>query len=161
MKGSNHLKHAYQCVRDVLILSKNKAYTQNFADIGFQFERLVTGAELDGKHSQTRDEILQIMKIGEFNVLFAAEVDAIDEFGRSVEIKSGNPRYFGTKLMFQMISSGSSMLVQANKRDMTLTGIQKRSIHDMIREHSQSLLSTMQHDIISGLRELKLSYPRH
>jgi hypothetical protein len=43
-------------------------------------------------------ENMQLMRIGPFNVLFAADVDAVDAAGRVVEIKSGNPRYFGSKV---------------------------------------------------------------
>jgi hypothetical protein len=71
---------------------------QNYADTGFQFERLVTGGQLDGRHGLIHHESMQLMRIGTFNVLFAADVDAVDAAGRVVEIKSGNPRFFGSKV---------------------------------------------------------------
>ena len=53
---------------------------------------------------------IQIMRIGDFKVLVDTEVDAIDEQDQPVEIKARFPsRYFGTELMFQMISSGSRL----------------------------------------------------
>ena len=52
---------------------------------------------------------IQIMRIGDFKVLVDTEVNAIDYQDQPVEIKQGTPKYFGTKLMFQMISSGSRL----------------------------------------------------
>ena len=71
---------------------------QDYAAPGFQFERLVTGGKLDDHHGLLHHESMQLMRIGAFNVLFAADVDAIDAAGNVVEIKSGNPRYFGSKV---------------------------------------------------------------
>ena len=71
---------------------------QNYADTGFQFERLVTGWRIDGRHGLMKHESMQLMRIGPFNVLFAADVDAVDAAGRVVEIKTGNPRFFGSKV---------------------------------------------------------------
>jgi len=36
------------------------------------------------------------MKFGPFIALVETEIDAVDENGSLVEIKSGNPKYFGT-----------------------------------------------------------------
>ena len=52
---------------------------------------------------------IQIMRIGDFKVLVDTEVDAIDYEDQPVEIKAGSPKCFKTKLMFQMISSGSRL----------------------------------------------------
>ena len=71
---------------------------QHYADTGFQFERLVTGGRLEGRHGLIQHESMQLMRVGEFNVLFAADVDAVDAAGRVVEIKTGNPRFFGSKV---------------------------------------------------------------
>ena len=144
-----------QRTKNVILLTKSDNYIQNYADIGFQFERLVTGTRIDDQHDISKQENLQVMQIGEFKVLFSSEVDAIDDLGRCVEIKSGNPRYFGTKVMFQMISSGSKTLVYADKRGLQLVGIKKRSINDVIYEHSHSLRYSLQDNIINALRDLK------
>jgi len=144
-----------QRVQNVILLVKNDSYIQNYADIGFQFERLVTGANIEDKHDIIKHENLRVMQIGSFKILFSAEVDAIDEYGQCVEIKSGNPRYFGTKVMFQMISSGSNTLVQADKRGTTVVNIQTKSINTVIGEHSQSLRNRLQESIIRGLGELQ------
>ena len=92
-----------------IFVCKSKSYVQNYADFGFQFERLLTGGQLDGRHDPNMVENLRLLKIGgRFTVLVAAEVDAMDAGESSlpgargkkafVEIKSGNPRYFGTKV---------------------------------------------------------------
>ena len=60
-------------------------------------------------------EHIHMMKIEEKTVLFRAEVDAADANGSLVEVKASNPHYWGTKVMFQMISSGSSKLCHGEK----------------------------------------------
>ena len=68
------------------------------------------------------------MKVGNKIVFFRAEVDAVDENGAAIEIKASNPRYWGTKVMFQMISSGSSKLCHGEKSRGTLTRVTLRSL---------------------------------
>ena len=51
----------------------------NYADIGYQFERLLTGRNL--RHHDSRSfEILQLVKISCYTVLFDAEVDKVVDF---------------------------------------------------------------------------------
>ena len=99
-------------------MHRKYGYNKDFNDSGMQFERLVTSEEpLESKadcHRAMRQSAdgshinyLQTMKIGQFTALVDAEIDAIEEDGSLVEIKSRNPKYFETKLMFQMMSSGS------------------------------------------------------
>lgn len=70
---------------------------------------------------------LRLVRIGPYKILFAAEVDAVDHSEASagggapgtaklVEVKAGNPRWFGAKVFFQMLSSGAEVLVYADKR---------------------------------------------
>lgn len=82
-----------------MFICKSSHYVQNYAAVGFQFERLVTGQSIDGKHDPNQVYSLQLLQIGDFRVLCAAEVDARDENGNIVEIKAGNPRFFGTKVI--------------------------------------------------------------
>jgi len=61
-------------------------------------------------HSLEKYEKLHVMQVGPFRVLFSAECDAVvEEAGNlaAVEMKTGNPRFFGTKVMFQMMASKS------------------------------------------------------
>jgi hypothetical protein len=46
------------------------------------------------------------MQIYSLTVLFSADVDAIDKDFALVEVKASNDKYWGTKVMFQVISNG-------------------------------------------------------
>ena len=144
-----------QRVKNVIVMAKSKDYVQNYADVGFQFERLVTGAGIGDLHGKIKHENLQVMRIGTMKVLFSADVDAIDASGNVVEVKSGNPRYFGSKVMFQMLSSGAQSLVFADKRGSSLNGIIKRTIDELMEEHAQSQRLRMQRNIVSALTAIK------
>lgn len=74
-------RYLVQRVRNIIFLVKSKSYVSNYADGGFQFERLVTGGRMEDKHSIAMHENLQLMKIGGSSVLFSAEVDAVDDQG--------------------------------------------------------------------------------
>mmetsp|Transcript_10507 Transcript_10507/g.23643 ORF Transcript_10507/g.23643 Transcript_10507/m.23643 type:complete len:317 (-) Transcript_10507:89-1039(-) len=145
-------------VADVILIVKSKVYETNYSDFGFQFERFVTGGRMEDKHDVRLFESLQLMKIGDFTVLFSAEADAVDDAGCPVEIKSGNPKWFGSKVMFQMISSGSKTLVMANKTGKdTLAGVSKLSQEQMINTHSASVRARWGENILGALTELKHS----
>ncbi|CAE8659377.1 unnamed protein product [Polarella glacialis] len=95
------------------------------------------------------------------DVLFSADVDAVDDAGEAVEMKTGNPRFFGMKVMFQMMSSQSKTLIQGQKdtrcRPPSITSIRKRSLQDMMSEHGVEALARAQNNILEGLTELKNS----
>lgn len=79
-------------------------------------------------------EHLQVMEVAEKRVLFLAETDAAyhDEDGHHpVEIKASNPRYWGTKVMFQMISNGSTRLCHGTKSRGSITSISIQSLLDV------------------------------
>ena len=172
-------KYLVQRVGNVLLLAKSKSYVQDFSDVGFQFERLVTAGCMEDAHDLTHFESLHIMRIGEFRVLFAAECDAVEyrmhartpcgivsaacvhlcicRQGRlrgAGRDQGGEPallrpegrvptslracthaRMHGCvhtclcasmkQVMFQMISSGAEVLVQADKRGKELLGIKR------------------------------------
>mmetsp|Transcript_40998 Transcript_40998/g.66243 ORF Transcript_40998/g.66243 Transcript_40998/m.66243 type:complete len:360 (+) Transcript_40998:78-1157(+) len=146
---------------DVILMCKHKAYTQNYAEPGFQFERLLTGRKMGDSHDLRKFEKLHVMSVGTYKVLFSADVDAVDDAGEAVEMKTGNPRYFGMKVMFQMMSSQSKTLIQAEKntrrRPPSITSIRKRSLQDMMSEHGVEALARAQNNILEGLTELKNS----
>ena len=99
-----------------ILIAKKKVYTQDPRDIGFQFERYVTGGSMsDTSGNPKHVGHIHMMKIGEKTIIFRAEVDAADVDGSLVEVKASNPHYWGTKVMFQMISSGSSKLCHGEK----------------------------------------------
>lgn len=120
-----------------ILIAKKKAYIKNLADAGFQFERYVTGGSmLDTSGNPKHVEHIHTMKVGQKNILFRAEVDAADADGSLVEVKASNPRYWGTKVMFQMISSGSSKLCHGEKSRGVLTRITLKSLSRVSEMHS-------------------------
>ena len=149
-------KYLAQRVHNTIFVVKWSEYTTDYAEPGFQFERLLIGGRLDGKHDGVKHEHLQVARIGGLNVLFSADADAVDQNLKCVEIKSGNPRYFGTKVMMQMLSSGAQTLIYANKRGpSTVLGVEQRSLEQMINEHSQPVLKSLQDGVLQSLKELK------
>lgn len=97
--STNKRRYIVQRVQRVIVFGYTAPYVRNCADIGFQFEQLVTGGQIDSTHQKVKHGSLRMMKLGPFRVLFVAEVDAVDDTGVRVEIIRGNPRYFGTKLL--------------------------------------------------------------
>ena len=137
-----------------IFVTKSKRYTQNQADFGFQFERLVTGKDMCARSNWESTEHLQIMKVGKFNVLFMAEVDALDE-DYPVEIKASNPRYWGTKVMFQMISNGSPKLCHGIKKYGELTDIQILTLEEVSKNALKCTYKPIESNIIEGMEKLK------
>ncbi|CAB9511064.1 expressed unknown protein [Seminavis robusta] len=123
----------------VILVVKNKEYIQNLSAQGFQFERLMTGKPLrghidDGTNVISSVEHLHVMNVGTHRVFFRAEVDAIDEQdGYPVEIKTLSPRHWRTKVMFQMISSGSTRLCHGIKGPGYLQNICMKPLHEVSR----------------------------
>lgn len=118
---------------NAIIVKKHKVYAQDFADLGFQFERLVTGKGLADRHDLMAVEHLQVVQMRGFQVLFSAETDAVDEADSVVEIKASNPKMWGTKTMFQMISSGSTKLCIGTKSQGTLTKVAVQCLRDVAK----------------------------
>lgn len=138
-----------------IMVVKRKDYEQNYADVGFQFERFVVGEAVQPTVSSIIfTEHLHVMKIEDLMVLFHAETDAIDDAGQPVEITFSNPHYWATKKMFQMISSGSTTLCAGRKeRGVTVTRIDLRPLSDVaydalinanVRRLEQNILECMQ-----------------
>ena len=141
----------------LLLVRKCKEYTQNFCDIGFQFERYVTTGSMSHSNSIEWFEHMQIMEIDtKFKVLLCAEADAIDDDLDPIEIKVSKPQNWGTKVMFQMISSGSPTLCCGIKGpNNTLTNISMRSLSDVaadaLRNRSCNML---ERNIVDGMQAL-------
>lgn len=124
---------------------------------GFQFERLVTGQEMYGLHDLTTHEHLQLLRIGKFRVLVTAEVDAVDDQGRPVEIKSGDPRFFGIKEMLQMISSGSQLLIHPYTKQLEVMEILRKPIEDLAHQAGSEELQKMDGRIVAAFQQLDAS----
>ena len=147
---------AQKC-RNVIMVFKHKSYTMDYNLVGYQFERLVTGKPVEQRHDTTQHERLSLWRIDGHNVMFCAEIDAIDHVGNPVEIKASNPRQFERqmKVMFQMISSGSETLVMADRRGNKLDRIRTKTIGDMIAQHSKEKLNLAQNNILHCIKILK------
>jgi hypothetical protein len=118
---------------NTILVVKCKDYVQNYADFGFQFERLVTGMSILERPNVEFIEHLHLLQVGSYRVLFRAEVDAMQD-GEPVEVKASNPRYWGTKVMFQMISSGSFNLCHGVKARGALTRVNLIRLSEVSRD---------------------------
>eukprot|EP00804_Cyclotella_cryptica_P003271 CCRYP_010509-RA/>CCRYP_010509-RA protein AED:0.04 eAED:0.04 QI:261/1/1/1/1/1/3/217/337 len=135
-----------------ITIVRRKEYTKNLADVGFQFERYVTGGSMVDSQETSTVEHIHTMKVGSKTVLFCAEVDAIDSEGSVVEVKASNPRYWGTKVMFQMISSGSSKLCHGHKNRGVLTHVTMKSLSTVSREALEYAdVNTLEKNLLQGM----------
>ena len=140
---------------NTILVAKCKDYVKNYADLGFQFERLVTGESVTDKAEVEFVEHLQLMQVGTHRVLFGAETDALLD-GEPAEVKASNPYHWGTKVMFQMISSGSPMLCHGVKSRGSLTSVNLIELSQVARDafkvQSRSVLEA---NILSCMASLK------
>ena len=159
---------------DIIFISKYPIYRQNLADIGFQFERFITGKRMDyipPTSSMIKNQHLQVFQIGNkenyYNILCSAECDGITYDGNDViEMKSSNQHFsHSTKVMFQMISNGSTILYSGQNcrgsNKTTLQGINKTNLADII---DKCLLNndcaTLERNIMYCLNEILYFYKR-
>jgi len=139
-----------------ILVAKKKGYTQNLADVGFQFERYVTGGRMMDTSNLKKVEHIHLMKVGNKTVLFRAEVDAIDGNGSAVEIKASNPRYWGTKVMFQIISSGSPKLCHGVKSRGVLTDVSLKSLSKVSQDALvYANVTSLQNNIVQGMESIQ------
>jgi hypothetical protein len=128
------------------------------ADIGFQFERYVTTGSMS--HSRSIDflEHMQVMEIdAKFKVLLCAEADAIDDNMDPIEIKTLHPKSWGTKVMFQMISSGSPTICSGRKgKKNTLNSAAMRSLSDVAADALRNRsCKDFEQNIVNGMQALR------
>lgn len=96
------------------VMVRRYSASPDFVDLknkGLQIKRLFTGHGQNetGLHEKTVEH-LQVLRIGRYNVLFIAEVDAVDKQGRRVEVKTvAIPNW--RQIMFQMMAKGSTTFV--------------------------------------------------
>lgn len=139
-----------------ILVVKCKDYVKNLADPGFQFERFVIGKKMaDTDSSVDSTEHLHLMMVGEYKVLFKAETDALQS-NSPVEIKASNPRYWGTKVLLQMISNGSTKLCHGSKYRGCITSVSVRGLVSVANEalrygHAPAL----EQNILHGMQEIK------
>ena len=94
----------------------------SLSDSGHQFERLVSGNDPFGRHNLIQHQYLRLLQIGPYKILTYAESDALDpNNNKPVEIKIKNPLIENShgrdmiKLLLQMISNGSGLLITASR----------------------------------------------
>jgi hypothetical protein len=135
-----------------ILVAKRKDYEKNLGDLGYQFERHVTGVGLMEANDFSTVEHMHKMKVGERTVLFCAEVDAKDDKGSPVKVKAKNPFYWG---MFQMISCGSSKLCHGEKSRGVLTRVTLKSLSEVSKDAlKDSNVSFLQKNILRGMEAI-------
>jgi len=91
--------------------------TPKFVDLrgrGFEIQRLVTGRRMNDTHmDKVSMEHLQVLRLGPYNVLFVAQVDAVSKHGphgRRTEVQTA-PAPNWRQIVFQMLAKGSTSLL--------------------------------------------------
>jgi hypothetical protein len=100
--------------KTIIGVHNNRKYFQDYASPGFQFERFVTGTEYNPNAPIEFSNHIHEMNIHSHRVLFVNQIDAFFD-GEPVEIKTSRGYHRGIQVLFQLISSGSRWLCQAEK----------------------------------------------
>ncbi|CAE7571505.1 unnamed protein product [Symbiodinium microadriaticum] len=141
---------------DVIVLGVHGLYMRELHEIGFQFERLMTGQPLDSPHDLCWHGAIQLLDIGGWQVLIVAEVDAMNSRRMPVEIKSSK-RIREGELILQMLSSGAVQLVHAKRNGNTLEDVQLRSFEELVAAMPKSWIQRVDKKLVAGLSQLKAS----
>jgi hypothetical protein len=141
---------------NVALVAKRRDYESNFTEAAFQFERFVVGKGLPSTKEKTFTQHLHVMKVGDYKVLFQAEVDAMDDNGDPVEVTCSNPRYWSTKKMFQLISSGSTKLCTGKRGGMTLLSVNLISLSQAAKDALRyENIRDLEKNIVEGISSIK------
>jgi hypothetical protein len=146
------------CAENAILLVNCKQYIADYSEVGYQFIRLMTGLAMDClPDSVTYSEHLHSMRIGDkYNVLFCTVPNAIDENGEPVKISTRNPRYWGTKTMFQMISTGCPILCHGVKGRAGLVRINRIRLAAIAQDAFNDVNYRMlENNILIGMKSLK------
>ena len=101
----------------------------NFAEKGYQFERLLTNQDMYGFHQLEVHEHLRLLRIAGFNVLVAGEVDAVDSDDKAVEFKAQKKINY-QKVFLQMVSNSARVLLYPATQP-RVTAIDKLSLQEI------------------------------
>uniref|UniRef100_A0A7R9ZMZ6 Decapping nuclease n=1 Tax=Craspedostauros australis TaxID=1486917 RepID=A0A7R9ZMZ6_9STRA len=152
---------------NIVMVKKVDDYIQNYADPGFQFSRLVTGRRFeDVEYVDYMFEHMQTIQMDGHKVFFKGESDAIHKPDGGtcvpVETKANNPWFWGTKVMFQLISNGSSLMIHGKKgRGGYLNHVRPYTLKEMCetstKDVSISSLEQNLRDCLNTLRDAKES----
>jgi hypothetical protein len=142
-----------------IMVVRHKMYIQDYSAPGFQFERLCTGHRFEDLHEEAFVNHMMVMQIGNYKVFFEAETDAVDSEGAGIEIKASNPRYWGSKNMFQMISSGFLTLFSGIKKGEDLVDVNSLSLEEVCARATsggrRAAISQLEASISLGIGTLK------
>lgn len=140
-----------------IMVVKIKEYEQDYSVPGFQFERFVTGRKFSDKHDVSLVEHLHIMKNGKYKVLFSGETDAMNDDG-PIEVSTSNPRYWGTKKMFQMLSNGSIGFCAGTKGRGELRHIKVMTLSEVTKDAlSTAAVASLEKNVLQNMDQLKSS----
>ena len=160
-----------------VLVAKRKSYQTNLSDVGFQFERFVTASQAPQSLSNVQiNEHMQLMRVGNFHVFFTAEADAIRTINNDtqtdhpssdttsstvtdihpVEIKALQPKQWGTKVMLQMISSGSPVLCHGSHQRGFFNNVELHSLSTVSsRALERRSVTQLESSILDGMRQLQ------
>lgn len=141
-----------------IVVDNRKSYSKNLAQLGFQFERFMTGKDMSDTEDTSSVDHLHTMRVGAKTVLFVAEVDATDENDCPVEIKTSDPSNWSLRVIFQMISNGSANLCQGEKEGWGVKKVSMKSLSSVAEFSLQSRqwrdIKTLEKNILDGMNEL-------
>ena len=142
------------------LVVKDDNYDLDLAAPGFQFERLVTGKSIAERSEPAFTEHMHVMQVGDFKVLFIAEVDAMKD-GEPVEVITSNSYFWDIKTCLQCVSSGSPALCHGDKyrgkiqaRKGKLESISMKNLSTLYEEESEKLKKA-EREIVRALGDLK------
>jgi len=146
-----------QKYKNIIIVCKRRKHC-NFNQLGYLFESLFKSQYQN--RSTKLQEGQRIIKIGNFRILFCAQVDAVEK-DQSVEIKYGNYCLEKAKLatIFQMISNGSSTLLNG-KPNMgwlwgTVGSVQRFTLEQLLSKCSLEDCKKAENNILDCIKEMK------
>jgi len=143
---------------NALMLHYHFQFGQDYAQPGFQFERLMTQQNMQDAHNHVgTTEHVQLMEIGGKRVLMTAEVDGVDAVGNPVELKLGSSG-IGRKVMFQMIGSGSLTLIKGGNDKGIVRSIRSTNLADIMSNvvsEEQNTVAFLETKILDGMNALK------
>lgn len=143
---------------DTIIMAKSNFYVQDYSAPSFQFEQLMTGSGIREIHELEKFENLHLMQIGDFSVLFSAEVDAVDSLGRLVEVKLSTPqaaKSWELARLMQLLASRAELLVTGMKRGTELQSIEVKSVKQILESYEASVWDEASKSVLSALEYLK------
>jgi hypothetical protein len=161
-------KHNDDCC---ILITRYEDYATDYASIGHQFKRIMACQseqfEEGGNMALEFIEHLQVLKVGDFQVLCVSEPDAVEKTGDDdhhhpfdpIKVKVSkigryHPDIFDTNILFNLITGGFPRLYHGARRDYTtLFRIDKISLAQFATSAFTNVMSriSLEDNILSGL----------